>query len=225
MRRQLKTAFQQELRFLLLFGVIETDQESGKARATAWLEEVLADRVLELPAETFPAAAASSLIVQPNLEVLAPPGTPLETHEALAQFGDLKSLDRVGVYSFSLQSLHCGITILGGLEVLERLLPTPLPHAFAALIQDARARSGEISFLPCSCVISIRQPYLGKALEALGQAVPLPGAPGFYLLPAKSYGSAQSWRFDSDEYEIKELMKKLKAKGYFPLISQTGKKI
>ncbi|NNN06085.1 MAG: hypothetical protein HKL90_09325 [Elusimicrobia bacterium] len=206
-KRRLRKSLTVELNFLCRFGVVETDESGSVARPTSWLDDTLAKRSPLLPAEIPAGGDRPRLIVQPNLEALAPPGTPFKTYKVLSDFGELTSVDRMAVYAFSLQSLQRGIERHGDTRLLEDALgrDSPLPHAFSMLVQEAGSRAGELLFLPCSYIVRARQPHLGKLLETLSSAKPLEGAPGHYLLA-------------DDGPDVEALMKALKKKGYFPLM-------
>lgn len=209
-RTELKRYLSWDRKMFYQFGLIEKSVDGEVVRASSVLSGRSTEtHPLPLPAELFPASDKEpALVAQPNLEVVAPHGTPLHVHEVLGSFGSLVSVDRVAVYSFSLQSLHRGMEERADIKKLIEVLGATgqtFPGTFKHLLEDALGRVGEILITPASYVVRVQSPHLGKMLENLVKAKPLPGTNEYYLLAIGEYG-------------LRDIMKQLKKKGYFPLL-------
>ncbi|MBI4668699.1 MAG: hypothetical protein HY747_05870 [Elusimicrobia bacterium] len=207
-RQWLKPIVEANLDFLGFFGALERDSAKLVARAGPFARNLLENSTPQEALALLSEAPSLRLILQPNLEVIAPLEMGPKEHKILNDFGRIVSLERVVVYSFSAESLYKGIAFFGSAEPLEALLAGsgPLPHAFSALLEEVKSRAGEIRIVPCFYVAQMRQAHLGKALQAIApQAKPLEGAANVYVL-------------ETPPIEMHSVIERLKKKGYFPLV-------
>jgi hypothetical protein len=200
-----------ELRVLFDFGAVEADMELTTVRPSPLLKCLAAGLAPSLPPEV--AEDGLGVVVQPNLEVLAPLWLPLADQRILAAAGRLKGIEHMATYAFSLETLYAGADKDVGISALRATLTrhckAPLPRAFEALLVEFESRVGEILLMPAPALIRLRQPHLGKLIARAVGAKPLDGAPGYYYVPAPDPGS------------IKELLRVLRRKGYFPSVDRS----
>lgn len=213
LRKELLSRMKGEVSSLFYAGLLDRDETGGVLKASSTLAHAVEGVGPPVMDEIFndEDAPPPVLVVQPNLEVIAPPGTPFETHRCLGLFGNLTSIDRAAIYSFSLQSLHRGLEQEQSLNILTQMLTpggTKLPAAFQTLFEEAGGRSGELLFMPCTYVVRAARPHLRKILETAGKVKPIEGTSDLYLL-------------DIDAYDLVELLKQLKKKGFFPIVRKS----
>lgn len=200
-----------ELRLLFDFGVVEADAALETARPSPLLKCLAEGLSLSLPPEI--AEDGMGVVVQPNLEVLAPLWLPLADQHVLAAAGTLKSIEHMATYAFSLETLYEGANKGAGVAVLRATLArhckAPLPRTFEALLGEFESRAGEIVLMPAPVLIRLRRPHLSKIIERTVDAKPLDGAPGYYYVPA------------SDSESMEALLSALRRKGYFPSVDMS----
>ena len=208
---RLRSCVVDELRLLFDCGAIEADAGLTTVRPSPLLQFLANGQAPSLPPEV--AEDGMGLIVQPNLEALAPLWLPLADQFVLAASGMLKSIEHMATYAFSLESLYKGankgVGIAAVRATLARHCKAPLPRAFEALLLEFEIRAGEIVLMPAPILIRLRQPQLGKIIARLVDATPLDGAPGYYYVPK------------SDPKSLENLLRTLRRKGHFPSVDDS----
>ncbi len=209
--RALTYALREELRVLFDLGAVESDAALESVRPSPLLKHILSRLPLSVPPETVD--AAMGLVVQPNLEVLAPLALPLADQYVLALTGALQNVEHMALYAFSLDTLYEGArqgvpsTVLRA--TLVRHSKAPLPRSFEALLQEFETRANDAVIMPASLLVRVRRPETGKLLEKMFSAKPLDGASGYYAMIAPTSGT------------IDALLAGLRRKGYFPAVDMT----
>lgn len=209
--RILGGALRQELRILLDLGAVETDPALEKARPSPLLGPIIEKKALDVPPEAVD--RGMGLVVQPNLEVLAPLSLPLADQYVLARAGELQSVEHMALYVFSLPTLYNGMR--NGVPpaalraTLLRHSKTPLPRAFEALLQEFESRADEAVVIAAPLLVRVRRPEAARFLERTFAAQALDGAPGYYAIPGPG------------PLKTEAVLAGLERKGYYPTVDAT----
>lgn len=126
-----------------------------------------------------PASPDARFIIQPNLEVLAPPELPVTDYVQLCGLTDLKSIDVVSHFQITreaiLDALNRGFTSTRILRFLRERSATGVPDMVKSLVKDCDDKHGEIQIRLASGYVCVDEPARLDELFAQKQIAELLG--------------------------------------------------
>jgi len=188
-------------------------EQEGQERPDAFLITNLGAACLGLPHQEIVELPRRPLVVQDNLQVLAPPEADPYDCFLLEGFAELERRDMTCVYRITQDSvmrlLRRGVGVERALAFLERASQAPVPQNVARAMREWGERYGEIT-LHRAVLIEVREERLMEELRASSEIAPYLEE---FISPTIARVKEGRWA------ELVELLRRL---GYLPMAEVSG---